>query len=231
MSFREKIIKVPVLGDMANSVYSRIEKKRLDRKRFPGSSEYWEKRYATGGNSGVGSYSKFAEFKAEVLNDFVAKNNIESVVEFGCGDGNQLSLATYPIYVGVDVSPTVLDVCKTKFSNDASKTFKLMTEYNNETADISMSLDVIYHLVEDEIFESYMHTLFKAANRYVIIYASDSEDDERHDGAHVRHRIFTKWINENISNCKLIEHIPNKYPYEGDYKTGSFSDFYVYEMI
>ena len=75
---------------------------------FPGSAAYWESRYAKGGSSGVGSYGRFAEFKAEVLNRFVATHSVQSVIEFGCGDGNQLALASYPWYLGYDVSATAV---------------------------------------------------------------------------------------------------------------------------
>lgn len=68
-----------------------------------------------GGNSGVGSYGMFAEFKAGVINDFVSMNNIQSVVEFGCGDGNQLKLANYPIYKGYDVSKAAVASCRKLF--------------------------------------------------------------------------------------------------------------------
>src|SRR5215210_4430947 len=41
-----------------------------------------------------------------------------------------------------------------------AKTFKLMEEYAGESAELALSLEVIYHLVEDEVFESYMRRLF-----------------------------------------------------------------------
>src|SRR5690606_4241845 len=78
------------------------------------SADYWEQRYARGGNSGAGSYGKLAEFKAEVLNAFVRERQIRSVIDFGCGDGAQLALAEYPSYVGLDVSPTALHICRTR---------------------------------------------------------------------------------------------------------------------
>lgn len=58
---------------------------------FNNSQDYWRKRYEKGGNSGLGSYDHYAVFKADVLNAFFKENHIQSVVEFGCGDGNQLS--------------------------------------------------------------------------------------------------------------------------------------------
>jgi hypothetical protein len=63
------------------------------------SARYWERNYARGGTSGLGSYHALAEAKAAFLNDFVRIRQIGSVIEFGCGDGNQLSLANCPTYV------------------------------------------------------------------------------------------------------------------------------------
>jgi hypothetical protein len=65
----------PVLGAAARSL-SRIrvvKELRGWRHRFRGSSSYWEQRYRQGGTSGAGSFRRLAEFKAETLNDFVAR--------------------------------------------------------------------------------------------------------------------------------------------------------------
>lgn len=119
--------------------------------KFPGSARYWETRYASGGTSGEGSYGELAAFKAEILNEFVAANNIASVIEFGCGDGNQLALARYPRYSGFDVSPQAVSLCRKRFAADPSKLFGLMDDYRGEKADLGLSLDVVYHLVEDAV--------------------------------------------------------------------------------
>lgn len=196
---------------------------------FDGSGDYWENRYAAGGNSGAGSYDDLAAFKAEVLNDFVAERKIQRVIEFGCGDGNQLALANYPQYVGYDVSETAVRQCREKFAGDASRTFKLMQDYAGETAELSLSLDVIYHLVEDRIFEDYMQTLFAAAERYVIVYSSDRDENPRLQSPHVRHRQFSSWIAREQPAWRLAQHIPNRYPQKGLLGKGSFADFFVYE--
>ncbi len=91
-----------------------------------------------------------------------------------------------------------------------------------------MSLDVIYHLVEDPIFEGYMRNLFAAAKRYVIIYSSDKEETQINE--HVRHRKFTQWVERNIKDFEFVEKIPNKYPYsELNRNQTSFADFYIYK--
>jgi len=194
---------------------------------FNSSAQYWQDRYRIGKNSGVGSYGVFAEFKADVLNAFVKKEKINTIIEFGSGDGNQLYLAKYNDYTGYDVSDVAVSLCKDRFHDDTGKSFYSLNEYNGETAEMSISLDVIYHLVEDNVFEDYMNRLFNAGTKYVIIYSSNSTESA--NDVHVRHRKFTDWVDANINEFYLVEVIPNKHPYEGDYKTGSFAEFYIYK--
>jgi SAM-dependent methyltransferase len=220
-------------SDLIAGIFSRFTKNRRPQgatvKRFKGSETYWEERYASGQTSGVGSYGDFAEFKAEILNSFVEKNRLASVIEFGCGDGNQLRLAAYPDYLGIDVSATAVDHCRTLFGNDKTRRFVTKEKYQGEMAELALSLDVIYHLVEDAVFDDYMRALFDASNRFVIIYSSNSEQQEKDQPPHVRHRCFSDWVDKNRPNWKLIDQIPNRFPYSGDYRTGSFADFFIFE--
>jgi len=192
------------------------------------SENYWEERYRSEGDSGVGSYGKFARFKADIINAFVGTHEVQSVIEFGCGDGNQLRLAKYPKYLGLDVSKTAISKCRRLYANDKSKAFVLRHNYDGQRADLTLSLDVIYHLIEDDVFENYIRTLFAASNRYVIIYSSDSDDNRGYEGTHIKHRNFSSWVKQNLPEWKLMKHVPNRYPYKGDYKTGSFAEFFIY---
>jgi cyclopropane fatty-acyl-phospholipid synthase-like methyltransferase len=94
-------------------------------RRFKSSAAYWEKRYIGGGNSGASSYGRLAIAKANILNQLVEVQEIESVLELGCGDGSLLALAKYPSYAGVDVSMTAIETCRKRFSGDSSKRFSL----------------------------------------------------------------------------------------------------------
>jgi SAM-dependent methyltransferase len=218
------IKRIPVIGPVARNVYQRWFNPT---KPFYGSEDYWIGRYREGGNSGAGSYNRLAEFKAEVLNDFVASHAIGDVIEFGCGDGNQLTLANYPSYLGFDVSPHAVEACARRFAKDTSKSFMLVHDYTGQTAQLALSLDVIYHLTEDDVYETYMRTLFGAARDYVVIYSSDEEEPQT-QAAHVRHRQFSTWVRANAPGWRLLRHIPNRYPYAGDNDTGSLADFYIY---
>jgi hypothetical protein len=197
------------------------------------SKNYWENRYKQGGNSGLGSYNNLALFKADIINDFIQKNNINTIIDYGVGDGNQLKLINTEnkIYIGVDVSKTVILNCKHIFSEDKTKLFLHVDNINsNLYSDLVLSCDVIYHLVEDEIYKEYMQKLFNMSNKYVIIYAKD--EDINH-AQHVKFRKFSNYIEENLPNWNLIKHIPNKYP---QLKLGqnndntSPSDFYIYKI-
>lgn len=198
------------------------------------SEKYWENRYKEGGTSGYGSYGRLAEFKANVVNQFIKDKGIERVIEFGCGDGNQLSLLQVKNYVGIDISPTVIDKCKDRFNHDASKLFLTNENYLEGPLKgaLTLSLDVIFHLVEDDVFENYMSMLFGAAERYCIIYACD-EDRLKSDPIHVRRRKFTEWVSINLKEWRLMQIRCNDYPHDGSRnpKDLSFSNFYFYERV
>jgi len=206
-------------------------KRRLFPRRFHGSRSYWVERYAGGGNSGLGSYDELAEFKAEVLNAFVRGEKVRTVIEYGCGDGNQLGLAEYPSYTGFDVSPQALELCRARFKSDRSKSFQLLDEYSGERADLTLSLDVIYHLVEDHIFEEHMQLLFASADRFVIVYSSNVNENPPETAPHVRQRRFTDWVDSHQPGWSLRKRIPNRFPYDPKSGKGSMAEFFVYEKV
>lgn len=227
MTLKRTLLSVPSVGAAARKV-----KRAVQDRRFAGSGNYWEQRYQAGGNSGGGSYGRLAEFKAEVLNGFVAGHDVASVVEMGSGDGAQLQLADYPRYTGVDVAQTCIDSCRRLFDGDTTKTFVRTDDVAAvRPHELSLSLDVVYHLVEDEVFEPYMRELFRLGTRFVIVYASDF--DGPHDSPHVRHRNFTRWVEDNISGWVLDERIPNRYPAtaDSDPTESSFADFYIFRPV
>lgn len=220
--------KVPIFGSIMRNIY---RKWANHPKRFAGSRNYWTERYDSGGNSGDGSYRELAEFKAEILNEFVLQNGIKTVIEYGCGDGNQLKLAKYPSYTGFDVSSRAVSICKEGFLHDPTKTFLMMDDYSSETAELTLSLDVIYHLIEDSVFTDHMYRLFDSSERFVAIYASDTDENSEDQAAHVKHRNFTRWVTNKRPEWELMRHIPNRYPYSGHTTTGSFADFFIYAKI
>ena len=205
-----------------------FSKKFIKLKSF-NSKQYWETRYSKGGNSGGGSYGQLAEFKAEIINQFIKKNDIKTIIEWGCGDGNQLTYMNYQDYIGFDVSKTALLHCSEKFKEDKSKTFLHTDKYTNQSAVLSLSLDVIFHLIEDSVFNDYMNRLFNSSQKFVVIYSSNTSEQFEIATNHFHQRKFTDWIQKNKSDFRLIKKIKNKYPYNQKTGEGSVSDFFIYK--
>lgn len=175
------------------------------------SAAYWQERYKAGGTSGSGSYGRLAVYKAHFINELVHRQQIKSVIEFGCGDGNQASLFTIPKYTGLDVSKESVTQCRMKFADVMTWSFHQIGTYAiRKNHQLSMSLDVLYHLVEDDVFEKYMKHLFASASGYVLIYSSDHDDVS--GATHVRHRAYSNWVSENIDDWTEIETFAHPYP-------------------
>ena len=212
-------------------------KHAYDRRRFPGSAAYWEERYRRGETSGPGSGGVNARFKADILNRFVEDHGVRDVIEFGCGDGQQLALAGYPKYVGLDVAEASIEMCRAKFADDPTKEFHIyrssgtVAGQERFVADLSLSLDVIYHLVEDTIFEQHMADVFAASRRWVILYTSDSDRIRQVTAPHCRHRPVARYVAQRFPDWGLSQRIRNANPWRGDLEHGSPADFYVYEQL
>jgi hypothetical protein len=91
-----------------------------------------------------------------------------------------------------------------------------------------MSLDVIYHLVEDSVYDEYMARLVAAAERFVCVYSSNV--DRTSPDTHVRHRVFTDWMKQHAPNWRLLSKVNNPFPEDpGKPDQTSWADFYFYE--
>lgn len=190
------------------------------------SGKYWEERYVNGGNSGNGSYGFLAEYKKDFLNQFIVENNINSLLEYGCGDCNQLSMIDCDEIIGVDVSKTAIDICEKLLPNSKFITIQ-KGFFPKLKTDLLLSLDVIYHLIEDDVYEEYMTNIVNHGSEFLIIYSANFEK-EGNFSKHVKPRNFTKHklLNENY---KLIKMIKNKYK-STDHNVGSFSDWYIFKI-
>lgn len=153
-------------------------------------TEYWERRYRNGRTSGAGSEGDAAEAKAAYVRNLLERERVDSIIDWGVGDGTVLKMTDTRIpYLGIDVSRTIIGRIKVAFTNQPEKRFLLASEYTGRQADLAMSLDVIFHQVDDADYEQHLGLLFGSAQRFVLIHSSN------HDGGrtaeHVHWRRFT----------------------------------------
>lgn len=183
--------------------------------------KYWNDRYLNGGNSGNGSYGDSSEYKARVINNIIIENDIELISDYGCGDGNQISLfKNYKTYFGYDVSEFIIEKCKNIFSG-ITNMFFTTNIIEMPKSDMCISLDVIYHLKDNKALKNYISTVFNKSNKLVVIY-STNYDYYNPKYPHVIHHNFSKIINSYHKKFELIETLVN--PLENNP-----SQFYIYK--
>lgn len=151
---------------------------------------WWEIYYADGNASGRDSRGAKAAAKAAYVNDLVAREQIRSLIDWGCGDGPQQALLEVPDYVGVDWSGTAVAKC---LATNPERQFLVYNPASDVridlNADACLSMSVIYHLVDDVDYKAYIDRLFASARRFVIVYCTNIEKPSR--ATHVRHRCWT----------------------------------------
>jgi cyclopropane fatty-acyl-phospholipid synthase-like methyltransferase len=201
-------------------------RKLINRLNFS-TKDYWELRYQGGGNSGVGSYGAFCEAKAQMLNGLITKYGINEVIEFGCGDGNQLQFYNIEQYLGLDLSSSAISRCIEQYKGDHTKSFlhydpsNFISNGKIFNAQTTLSVEVIFHLVEDQVYRDYMHNLFKSARDYVIVFSSNTENN-KNSSAHLKHHKFTDLVERDFPEWELVEQLPLHV--EGKH----FNDWYVF---
>lgn len=136
--------------------------------------KYRDDRYKTWGNSGKGSYWANAHFKAIFINNFCKEHKLKTAVEVGCWDWNNLVLYDFRKYLGLDVSKTIIDKCKEIFESDKSKRFDVLDEWIDLSlckADVSLCLDVTYHIFPREEWERTIDDVINLWVKYAIFYS------------------------------------------------------------
>jgi trans-aconitate methyltransferase len=174
------------------------------------ATNYWESRYTGGGNSGLGSYGEENAFKFSYIKEIIETYNLKSINDFGCGDGNQVSQLRPPYiaheiaYKGWDVSEIAVNKCTEMYKDVSSHEFSYdISEW--DAADLGLSLDVLYHIVDEDIFYTYLENLFNKSKQYVIIYAVNH--DLLRNNSHIYSRAFVDYVVEKY-DCELVDTRP-----------------------
>ncbi|PZU81918.1 MAG: hypothetical protein DI528_20885 [Shinella sp.] len=194
------------------------------------SNSYWEKRYQAGGNSGAGSYDQLARYKGLVINLFAQQKKLKSFAELGSGDGNQLRYFNFEQYTGFDVSQAIIAKTKAMYAANPNYRFiwsaepELDWEAHEQEYECALSLDVLYHLIDDRVFTEYMDRLFSLSSRYVIIYASNFDAPDRNGAMHVRHRKFVDFVAQRYPQWTLLKYLENPFKF----KLQTEADFAIY---
>ena len=135
------------------------------------TKENWQDLYSIGGwegkGSGPGSEESVNSELVSYISDFIFKNKIASIVDFGCGDlqwvsqifSNQLS------YVGVDFTPSIINANNASFPD---QTFILNDVLNiTGTYEVVICKDLIHHCRNNA--STYFAKMNETSSRYIIL--------------------------------------------------------------
>jgi len=154
-----------------------------------GVSDYWEERYLAGKRgSGPGSRGEAAERKAAFVNALIAEHEVNRVIDWGCGDGEIARRLVCRRYVGLDVSPAAIALCQeiVELPRRTWIAFDGWRRPQMPEAQLSLSLDVIFHLTEERLYRRHLRLVFGAAPLVCIHSSNRNEEGE----SHVLHREF-----------------------------------------
>ena len=124
-----------------------------------------------GFHSGPGSLGLAAERYASCINDFIARHDIRSVVDLGCGDFRVASrIANDRIdYTGIDVVDELVDQNNRRFASERIRFACLdITQDPLPQADLCLIREVLQHLSNHEISQ-----VLKAVKQYRYVIYSD----------------------------------------------------------
>jgi SAM-dependent methyltransferase len=185
---------------------------------------YWDRRYREGRTSGAGSEGNEGQYKADYVSDFIHNRSIKSVIDWGCGDGQVLDLIRLEdaIYTGIDVSPTIVERMRKRYLwLEFATPDKTQHPGREWTADLALSMDVLFHLPDDQDYFTYLEQLFGSAEKYVMIYSTNYAGGRT--ARHVFRREFTPDIAARFPDWELkIVETPLR---EG------LASFFVYEKV
>ena len=111
---------------------------------------HWGQGSINGGSSGHGSSPEMNKEYINYLNNFIKKNNIQSIVDIGCGDWqimNHINLLNID-YSGFDVAEEVINRNNNLYKTSTTNFYKteLGEYYNYPKADLLICKDVLQHL-------------------------------------------------------------------------------------
>lgn len=189
--------------------------------------DYWENRYRTGGNSGAGSTGDLLSWKAGIVNEIIKEAGVKSGLELGAGDGKFANLLSLESYFGYEISPSAVSLAN-KNINKPNYKVSTKTPFHFRKFDMTMSVDVIYHILHEREFNRHMTKLFYAAKRLVVIYSYPRQPSEKMS-EHITFNDFISWVQGQAPGWELLVHIPNKFIFdEENPNRTSRSEFFIY---
>lgn len=141
---------------------------------------------------------------ADVINLIVLMNGTRSIIEMGCTDGPLATMLSAPSYTGVALNSATLQACAQRHGTAEGLRFVSRAGLGHEQADLCLSLDVIPHLADDATCEHYLHAVFNASRKLVLIRAGNPPEACASPNGRLHHRPVIRWVEKHRPDFVLL---------------------------
>jgi SAM-dependent methyltransferase len=131
------------------------------------NKNFWNKRYSENPNlgSGPGSRGNMAIDKKNFISSLIKANNLETVLDYGCGDLHSINPEQCKEYVGTDISDVILQKNSLKHSD---KIFVKPENIPDKKFDLVVCQDVLIHQDSINKFNSIFYTCLEKTKKYFL---------------------------------------------------------------
>ncbi len=165
--------------------------------------DFWNQRHEklglySGGDKGISDFENFEFYihRLSIILKLISKYNVGKrpldILDAGCGKGffsNGLFSSGY-IVTGIDSSLSAISFCKENYPKIFFKQDNLDNFILNKAFDVVVCIDVMFHIVEDNLWENSVKNLaYHVKNNSIIIISdfADATDNENEIGSKVKY--------------------------------------------
>jgi hypothetical protein len=129
--------------------------------------KYWDRRYAAGGTSGLGSVGTLRDWKHQVILSYAGTP--ASVIDVGCGDLSFWHGCPPESYTGIDLSTVIIARNQRRYP-DRRWICSPGSVRPPVTAPVVLCLDLLFHLLDETEYRRTLETLCACSERWIFIY-------------------------------------------------------------
>lgn len=161
-------------------------------------SEYWDKRYRGGTNSGEGSRGSYRKWKWKSIKRYVNVKD-KNVLDVGCGDLAFLKGRKFGSYLGFDISPYM--IAKNRGLRPGLEfAVKDVTVLDKDLPqfDVVLCMDLLFHIMDESGFVRLLENLNRWAGEwlFVINWSENPLAPNITDGEFQYYRNLTQYLDK-----------------------------------